>query len=207
MLNLLMQFLNWFFALDSVQAWWYITRAAGLVGYLLLWLSTAWGLAVPSKIIDPVLKRTFTFDFHQVISLLSIGFIFLHLIVLLFDHYLPFSIAQVLVPFTSSYRPLWVGMGVIAFYLILLVTVTFYLRGRIGTRAFRAIHVLSLVGYLGTTLHGLYAGTDSPLLSVGLMYRVSFLSVLFLTVFWLVNLLMERRGKRMVNGLADSKRI
>src|SRR5512133_1332117 len=106
MVNLLAHFLQWLFALDSVQTWWYITRAAGLVGYLLLWLSTAWGLAVPSKIIDPVLHRTFTFDFHQVISLLSIGFIFLHLIVLLFDHYLPFSVVQLMVPFTSTYRPL-----------------------------------------------------------------------------------------------------
>ncbi len=192
MLNLWIQFLRWLFAIDSVQTWWYITRAAGLAGYLLLWLSTAWGLAVPSKIIDPVLQRPFTFDFHQVISLLSIGFIFFHLIVLLFDHYLPFSVTQVLVPFTSSYRPVWVGLGVIAFYLTLLVTVTFYLRRRIGMRAFRAIHLLSLVGYAGATLHGLYAGTDSPLLSVTWMYKLSFLSILFLTAFWLINMLLGR---------------
>ncbi len=198
MLNLWLQFLKWLFAIDSVQTWWFITRAAGLVGYLLLWLSTAWGLAVPSKIIDPVIQRTFTFDFHQVISLLSIGFIILHIIVLLFDHYLPFSVTQVLVPFTSSYRPLWVGIGVITLYLILLVTVTFYLRRRIGMRAFRAIHLLSLVGYIGATLHGLYAGTDSPLLSVIWMYKLSFLSIVFLTAFWLVNMLLGRssEGKR-----------
>ena len=108
-------FLVWAFAVDRVQVMWYITRAAGLLAYVLLWLSTAWGLAVSSKILDPLLHRAFTYDFHQFISLLGIGFLFLHLGVLLFDRYLPYSIAQVLVPFLSPYRPLWVGVGGIAF--------------------------------------------------------------------------------------------
>src|SRR5512135_2963242 len=98
------------FAANSVQIWWYITRAAGLIAYLLLWLSTAWGLAVTSKIFDPLLQRHYTYDFHQFISLLAIGFLILHISVLVLDHYLPFSVFQVLVPFTSSYRPLWVGV-------------------------------------------------------------------------------------------------
>jgi hypothetical protein len=94
--------------------------------------------------------------------LLSIVFILLHVGVLAVDRYLPYSAWQILVPFLSPYRPFWVGIGVLAFYITLLVTVTFYLRNRIGMRLFRLIHVLSLVGYLGVTLHGLYAGTDRP---------------------------------------------
>jgi predicted ferric reductase len=77
-------------------------------------------------------------------------------------------------------------MGIIGFYLFLLVTLTFYLRQQIGPKAFRAIHVLSLVGYLGTTLHGLYAGTDSALPITKILYALTFLVVLFLTVFWFV---------------------
>ena len=99
------------FALNSVQTMWYITRAAGLTAYLLFWLSTAWGLAVSSKILDVVLHRSFTYDFHQFISLLAIGFTALHIIVLMFDSYLPYSVAQILVPFLSPYRPFWVGIG------------------------------------------------------------------------------------------------
>jgi predicted ferric reductase len=66
------------------------------------------------------------------------------------------------------------------------VTVTFYLRTRIGMNAFRAIHVFSLVGYLGVTLHGFFAGTDSPLLSMQLLYRGTALVVVFLTVYYFV---------------------
>ncbi len=176
--------LSWLFALNTVQAMWYVTRAAGLTAYLLLWLSTAWGLAVSSKVLDFFLHRSFTYDFHQFISLLAIGFTFLHLGVLLADQYLPFTILQVLVPFISPYRPLWVGFGVIGLYLILLVTVTFYLRSRIGMKAFRAIHVFSLLGYLGVTVHGFFSGTDSSLLATQLMYAGTFLVVVFLTGYW-----------------------
>jgi len=188
--------LNWLFATDSTQLWWYITRSAGILAYLLLWFSTVWGLAVPSKIISPVLDQSYTFDFHEFISLLAIGFALLHIIVLTFDRFLPYSTLQILIPFLSPYRPLWVGIGVISFYIIILVTVTFYLRSRIGMKNFRAIHVLSLLGYLGITLHGLYSGTDSPLISLQLLYRGTGLIVIFLTVYWLVQKYLQNIEKK-----------
>jgi len=177
---------NSLFALDSQQVMWYITRAAGITSYILLWFSSAWGLAVSSKITDVFLHRSFTYDFHQFISLLAIGFIFLHIIVLLVDRYLPYTLAQILIPFASPYRPLWVGIGVIGFYLTLLVTITFYLRSRIGMKAFRTIHVLSLVAYLGATLHGFFSGTDSSLWTIQLMYAGTFLVIVFLTTYWFI---------------------
>ena len=180
------KWLTWFFGLDSVQLWWYVTRASGLVAYLLLWFSMVLGLAVTSKYLDHALDRVFTYDFHQFISLLSIAFVAVHVIVLMFDRYLPYSIWQILIPFISPYRPFWVGVGVIGFYLIILVTVTFYLRNKIGGRAFRVIHILSLVGYLGATLHGIYSGTDTSLPTMQMLYKGTGLVVLFFTIFWVV---------------------
>jgi len=87
-------------------------------------------------------------------------------------------------------------MGVIAFYITLLVTITFYLRSRIGMKTFRSIHVLSLLGYLGVTLHGLYAGTDSPLASMQFLYKGTALVVIFLTVYWLVQKYLQNREAR-----------
>ncbi len=187
--------LNELFAIQSAQLMWYITRSAGLVAYLLLWFSTAWGLAVTSKIFDAMLHRTFTYDFHQFISLLSIGFIVLHVAVLMADRYLPYSLAQVLVPFLSPYRPLWVGIGVIAFYLCLLVTITFYMRKWIGMRAFRWIHISSMLGYLGALAHSFLSGTDSSLLAARWMYGGTFLVVVFLTAYWLIMAGEKRRGQ------------
>jgi predicted ferric reductase len=193
---------------DSVQLWWYVTRASGLTAYSLLWLSMAWGLAIPSRIVQPVLEGTFTYDFHEYLSLMSLGFVFLHILVLMLDKYLPFNLIQILVPFTGTYRPFWVGLGIIGFYIFLLVTLTFYLRTQIGTQMFRSIHVLSLFGYLGTTLHGLFAGTDSALPIAKLLYVATSLTVLFLTVYWLIRRPLaskeEKPGLRTHPGVSQS---
>ncbi len=171
------------FKIDTVQSMWYITRAAGLVAYVLLWLSTVWGLAVSSKIIDPLVQRGSSYDFHQILSLLSIAFIVIHIVVLMFDQYLPYTLAQILIPFTSPYRSVAVGIGVIALYLTVLVSVTFYIRRWIGQKAFRTIHYLSLIAFVGSAVHGLLSGTDSPLWTVQALYVVTSLSVVFLTVY------------------------
>ena len=177
--------LNWLFAAKSVEIVWYMTRSAGWVAYLLLWLSMVWGLAVPSKLFDGLLPRLFTFEVHEFISLLAIGFTALHVVVLMFGSYLPYSLAQVLVPFISTYRPLWVGIGILATYLILLVTVTYYIRSWIGAETFRAIHALSLVGFVGAALHGLLSGTDSFLPAAQWAYLGTVGVVALLTAYWL----------------------
>ena len=191
----MINFLTWAFSTNSVQTMWYITRSAGLAAYLLMWLSVTWGLAVSSKILDNLLHRSFTYDFHQFLSLLALGFTGLHVVVLMFDKYLPYSVAQILVPFISPYRPVWVGIGVIGLYLSLLVTVTFYLRGRIGMKAFRVIHVASLLGYLGVLVHSIFSGTDSSLTSVLLLYAGTFLTTVFLMAYWIFLSVQKNRQK------------
>src|SRR5512138_2037046 len=181
------------FAVNSIQFWWYLTRAAGLMGYFLIWLSTAWGLVVSSKILDGFLERTFTYDFHEYLSWLGLAFIAVHVVVLMADKYLPYSLWQILIPFLSPYRPLWVGIGVIAFYLTLLVTITFYLKAKISSGTFRKIHYLSFIAYFGATLHGLYAGTDSVLPAANLLYKGTLLITLFLSVYWAVMFYFRRR--------------
>jgi predicted ferric reductase len=145
-----------------------------------------WGLAIPSKSFQSFLDGAFSYDFHEYLSLLGLGFVFVHVAVLMLDKYLPFSLIQVVVPFIDTYRPFWVGLGIISFYVLLLVTVTFYIRQWIGVKAFRAVHILSLFGYLGATLHGLFAGTDSALPITKFLYTGTFLVTFFMTAYWLV---------------------
>lgn len=188
--------LNQAFALDTTQnTTWYITRASGMMAYLLLWLSTAWGLAIPSKIIDRLLHRSFTFDFHQVISLLSLGFLGLHIFILTADHFLPFTLAQLFVPFIAPYRPLWIGIGVFALYISVLVTATFYIRRKIGMNTFRLIHYTSLIGYLAALGHSIFSGTDSSLPAAMLMYYGTALVIAFLTAYWIFVVLQARSGQ------------
>lgn len=180
-------------SLDSTHTWWYISRAAGLMGYILFWLSTVWGFAISSKIFDSFLERTFTYDFHEHLSLLSIGFVVLHIIVLLWETYEPMSLVEVLVPFISVYRPFWVGVGIIGFYLTILVTITFYIRKWISMQAFRKIHYLSVLAYVGALLHSLYAGTDSGITWVQVMYWGTSLFTVFFFTQWMFTLFLKRK--------------
>jgi len=200
------QTLESLFAMNSTQIWWYVTRASGLTGYFLLWLSMVWGFTIPTGILRPVLENLFTYDFHEHLSLLGLGFVLVHVAVLLFDKYLPFTLLQILIPFIEPYRPFWVGLGIVSFYVLLLVTFTFYLRQKIGSRAFRSIHLLSLVSYLGTTLHGFFAGTDSALPLTMLLYAGTFLVVVFLTVYWLIMRTVKKEGEHVtVTQIAAGK--
>jgi predicted ferric reductase len=195
------------FATGTVQAWWYVTRAAGLTSYFLLWLSMVWGMGISTRFFHPAVEGAYSYDFHEFLSLLGLGFVLLHVVVLLFDKFIPFNVWQILVPFVDSYRPLWVGMGIIGFYIFLLVTVTFYIKQMIGVRAFRSIHALSLLGYLGATLHGLFAGTDSALPVTKVLYAGTFVVVLFLTVYWIVLGALTSREKALAEArAADARR-
>jgi len=187
-----MQTITNFFALDSVHIWWYITRAAGLMGYLLFWLSTVWGFAVSSKIFDSFLERMFTYDFHEHLSLLSLGFVVLHVLVLLVEKVEPLSLVEILVPFASAYRPFWTGIGIIAFYLTILVTVTFYIRKWISMKTFRVIHYLSVAAYVGALFHSIYDGTDTGLTWVQWMYGGTTLVTVFFLVYWLALLWLRK---------------
>ncbi len=178
--------LAFLFATNTTHATWYITRAAGWIAYFLLWFSMVWGLVIPTKFFEKFISPTFVVDFHEYLSLLAIGFVILHVTVLMFDQYLPFTLVQILIPFMSTYRPFWVGLGVIGAYLAGLVTVTFYLRKKIGQQRFKSIHTLSVFGYLGVVLHAFFSGSDSSLVIAQLIYFGTFMVVVFLTAFWLL---------------------
>src|SRR5512140_318121 len=60
------------FAMNSVQAWWYVTRAAGLTSYILLWLSMVWGMAISTKILSPSVDGSDSYDFHEFLSILGL---------------------------------------------------------------------------------------------------------------------------------------
>lgn len=173
---------------------WYLTRSSGMVGYLLLTASTIWGLLLSTKVIKEMVPAPITLAMHNYLSWTAIGLSLFHAFVLLFDGYYTYTVANLLVPFTGPYKPGWVGVGTIGFYLMLLTSVSFYCRKWIGQKAWRKLHYLTFGVYLLTTLHGWVAGTDSQLLSP--IYLGSILIVAFLTIYRIVSALDLAKGKR-----------
>lgn len=172
---------------------WHITRATGTVAYLLLTAATAWGLLLSTKLIKESVPAPLTLDLHNTLSWLAIWTTAVHIFALLFDNYYSYRLSDLLVPFIGPYRPLWVGLGVIGLYLMVVNSLSFGWRKRIGQRWWRRLHSLTFVAYGLVTIHGLMAGTDSGGLGMKAMFLGSTLLVLFLTN---VRLLTTRQARR-----------
>ncbi len=165
----------------QTHIFWYITRATGFTAYLVLFVNMVLGLMMKTKLYDDLVPRWSSFDLHQFTALLALGFLGLHIFSLLFDSFLPFSLTQLFVPGTSTYRPLWIAVGIISLYALVVVTVTFYYRAQIGQRAWRVIHYASFVAFYLVLAHGVFAGSDSPELWAKLTYWVTGVVVAMLT--------------------------
>jgi len=168
----------------AVQApgFWFISRAGGIVGYLLLWFSTAWGVMLSAKGLGGVVSKPVAYAVHNITSWLALGFAAVHAVALLGDTVVPFSGVGVLVPFAASYKPFLTGLGTLSMYLGILVSVTFYWR-RLSRRTWRTIHTLSYLMFLSVTVHGVMLGTDSGTLIMRWIYLLAAGSVVFLTTY------------------------
>lgn len=140
---------------------WYAARAAGVVAYLLLSAVVVLGISMAGK---KKLRRWPRFaveDVHRFGGILVGSFLVIHVVTIAIDAWLPFSIASIVVPFTSAYKPLWVGFGIVAAELLLALAITNRLRNaRISFRFWRRAHYLNFAVWAAATAHSLGSGTD-----------------------------------------------
>ena len=141
---------------------WYTTRATGLVALVLLTLSMAFGLLSAVRYQRPAWPRFVTIGLHRNTTLLAVAFTVLHVITTAADSFVSIPLQDAVIPFISSYRPLWVGLGAVAFDLMLAMTVTSLLRTRMSYRSWRLVHWTAYLCWPVAVLHGLGTGTDTP---------------------------------------------
>lgn len=147
----------------SSQLLWYTTRATGVVALVLLTASVVLGVLTSLRFGTSNWPRFTLQDLHKRISLLSMFFIGLHVVTAVSDTFAPIGWISVFVPFTSSYRRLWLGLGTAAVDLLLAVIISSLLRHRISARLWRAIHWLTYASWPLALVHGLGTGTDPHL--------------------------------------------
>lgn len=152
----------------ELPIWWLTSRATGIIGYLAITGSIVAGLASKSRLGQRATSPIARLEWHKSLGIVGMVLIIAHVFTLL-GSARGFDVADLLVPGAMDYRPLWVSLGVIAFWLLIVVAVTGGMRARLGARTWKAIHVSSYVVFVAATLHGLVAGTDSgrtPLLAM-----------------------------------------
>ncbi len=162
---------------------WEMIRASGLIAYVLLSVSMIVGIAVRVRALDWLMKRAWVLEGHQTLSVLALIFTGGHMVFTLMNQYVPFSVIDILVPFAAGWRPAAIVLGVVAFYLLALLTFSSWLRPVIGQNAWRAIHYSAFACWVLALGHGVFAGSDTSVPWVQWMYLLSAAAVGFLIVF------------------------
>lgn len=143
------------------QLLWFAARGSGVVSLILLTAVACLGLASVVRWQRPGWPRFLTADLHSNLALMSVVFIAVHIASAILDPFAKLGLTAATIPFASSYRPVWVGLGVISVYLLLAVLITSLVREQMGQRAWRAIHWVAYLGWPLAVAHSLGAGSDA----------------------------------------------
>ena len=142
------------------MALWYLTRATGGVALVLLTVTLVLGVVDVARLSSERIPRFVVDAVHRSVSLLVVVFLAIHVVTAVLDSFAPIRLANAIVPFGGSYRPLWVGLGAVSFDLLLALVVTSLLKARLGVRAWRVVHWAAYACWPLALLHSLGTGSD-----------------------------------------------
>lgn len=151
-----------------------MTRGSGVVALLLLTVAVALGVLTTLRWRGPRWPRFVSAGLHRNLTLLAISFVAIHVVTTVLDGYAPIGFKDAVLPFLSRYRPVWLGLGTVAFDLLLALVVTSLLRVRLGHRIWRGVHWLAYAAWPVALIHSLGTGSDAR---VGWMRAVAFASL------------------------------
>lgn len=139
---------------------WYTTRASGAVSLILLSAVVVLGVLTHTRVQGRGWPRFVTGAVHRELSVVAVVFLLLHIVTAVIDPFTHLGIVAATVPFGSSYRTLWLGLGTVAAELLVAVLVTSLARRWIGRRVWRAVHWLAYASWPIAVVHSIGTGTD-----------------------------------------------
>ncbi len=149
-------------AVAGPSAYWYLARGTGTVSLLLFTAVMVLGLLGVLRFSAGPRWPRFTIDtLHRDLSLLALALLAVHIVTSVLDGFAPIRLIDAVIPFTSPYRPLWLGLGALSLDIMLAVVITSLVRRRIGYGGWRAIHWLAYASWPAAVLHGLGTGSDT----------------------------------------------
>jgi hypothetical protein len=139
---------------------WYISRASGIIGFLLLYVSMFLGLTIRIPFLRKYFAPLYALEGHCFIALQATIFALLHGTILMLDKFMKFTLTDVFVPFSSHFEPGFVALGTLGFYLMVMLTITSYARRYLSQKLWRILHFTNIGLYVIVVIHAFYLGTD-----------------------------------------------
>jgi methionine sulfoxide reductase heme-binding subunit len=188
-----------------MTGFWYASRATGIVALILLTAVFVLGIAVGGKNRLPGLPRFATTDLHRNLSLLAVAFVGVHVLTAVLDSYVRIPLLAAVVPFTSGYERLWLGLGAIGFDLMLALIVTSLVRARLNRVLWRAVHLTAYLCWPVAFAHSVFASSDlrhGPMMFIG----IACVLLIIAAVAWrLVRVVRKAPGEDLVMRLLDEQ--
>lgn len=147
---------------------WELARASGLAAYAALCIAVLSGLAPRTQALRFLATNRAVRALHDWTPWIVIPAVITHIVALILDATARISVINVLIPFTTSYGQIAIGLGTLSLDLLVVVLVTTWMRRRFSNDAWQWWHRLSYVGFVTMFLHAMLSGTDltSPVISV-----------------------------------------
>ena len=188
------------------EALWALGRGTGVVALVLMTFTVVLGILTRSGRPAFGMPRFAVTLVHRNSALIGTVFILIHIVSLLFDPYAQLNLIDYFVPFVGAYRPFWLGLGAVAFDLIIAIVVTSLLRRSIGQRAFRVVHWATYAMWPIALFHSIGTGTDA---SSGLfiLLALACFSAVAGSVIWRLSTHFQLRGATTLDRRIDPSRI
>ena len=146
--------------INSSTALWYVSRATGAVSLLLLTAVMLLGILVTRKTKLPGMPSFAVSGLHRNLSLLSTVFVIVHVLTAIADGYVTIPLTAAVIPLTSSYERFWLGLGAVAFDLMLASLITSLLRRHLSRTAWRTVHLAAYLSWPVAWFHSYFVSGD-----------------------------------------------
>ena len=143
------------------KALWFINRASGLVLLVLLTIVLVFGVLAARKSAGGKLPRFVSNEVHRGLALTAVIFLIIHVISAVLDDFVSIDLINIVVPWGSGWKPVWIGFGAVAVDLLIAVIVTSLLRNRMPESTWRLIHLSVFAMWPIAWIHALGSGTDA----------------------------------------------
>ena len=182
---------------------WYVARGSGVAALIILTVSMVLGLVTSVRWSNPHWPRFVVELLHRNASLIAFGLVVIHIATVVIDAFAPIGWKDAVIPFLSPYRPVWLGIGAVAFDLLAVILVTSLVRHRIGHQTWRVVHWFAYLCWPLVVVHGLTTGSDTK---VGFVLVLTMLCVaaVIIALWWRLSVDWREHTGTRVAALAAS---
>jgi methionine sulfoxide reductase heme-binding subunit len=190
----------WVMHIDPTpHLFWITSRAAGVAALVLASLAVSLGLLMSTKLLRgraADLRVT-----HEILSLSTIVAIVVHAVTLLGDKFLHPSVLAITVPFASGYKTVWMSLGIIGGWSLILLGISYYARRTIGAKRWRKLHRFTALAWLAGLVHAVGMGTDA-----GQIWFLAMIGIVVIPALALLALRLGGKGAMPTRRTAGSAR-